>query len=77
MLLVEILVRFDFAARLARAAPTALALAHGDDPWRTARRAVVQAQRRRLVALWREGRIGDEVLHEIERGLDYEESLLG
>ena len=69
--------RSDFEARLARAAPTALALAHGDDPWCRARRAIVQAERQRLVALWREGRIGDEVLHEIERGLDFEESLLG
>ncbi len=69
--------RSDFEARLARAAPTALAVAHGDDPWCRARRAVVRAERQRLVALWREGRIGDEVLHEIERELDFEESLLG
>jgi Na+/H+ antiporter len=69
--------RSDFEARLARAAPTALALAHGDDPWCHARRALVRAERQRLVALWREGRIGDEVLHEIERELDFEESLLG
>ena len=68
--------RSDFEARLARAAPTALALAHGDDPWCRARRALVRAERQRLVALWREGRIGDEVLHEIERELDFEESLL-
>ncbi len=67
----------DYEARLARAAPTALALATGDDPWCKTRRAAVRAERRRLVALWREGRIGDEVLHEIERELDFEESLLG
>jgi CPA1 family monovalent cation:H+ antiporter len=35
--------RSDFEARLARAAPTALAVAHGDDPWCRAR--VVQAER--------------------------------
>jgi CPA1 family monovalent cation:H+ antiporter len=69
--------RSDFEARLARAAPIALAVAHGDDPWCRARRAVVRAERQRLVVLWREGRIGDEVLHEIERELDFEESLLG
>ena len=69
--------RSDFEARLARARPTALAVAHGDDPWVRGRRAIVRAERRRLVALWREGRIGDEVLHEIERELDFEESLLG
>jgi len=68
--------RSDFEARLARARPTALAVAHGDDPWCHGRRAVVRAERRRLVALWREGRIGDEVLHEIERELDFEESLV-
>ncbi len=69
--------RHDFAARLAHAAPTALALTYGDDPWYRARRAIVRAERRHLVALWRAGRIGDEVLHEIERELDFEESLLG
>src|SRR5262245_60248634 len=69
--------RSDFQARLVRARPTALAVAHGDDPWVHGRRAVVRAERRRLVALWREGRIGDEVLHEIEQELDFEESLLG
>jgi CPA1 family monovalent cation:H+ antiporter len=69
--------RRDYEARLARAMPTGLALAHGDDPWLKVRRAVVRAERRRIIALWREGRIGDEVLHEIERELDYEESKFG
>ncbi|MDQ3960436.1 MAG: hypothetical protein M3255_09245 [Pseudomonadota bacterium] len=37
---------------------------------------VLNAERRALIALWRDHRIGDEVLHRIERELDLEESRL-
>ncbi len=70
-------VRRDYEVRLARAAPTGVVLAVSEDPWCKARLAVVRAERQRLIALWREGRIGDEVLHEIERELDLEESRFG
>jgi CPA1 family monovalent cation:H+ antiporter len=50
-------------------------------PWANpvdrATRAAAEAARRQLIALWREGRIGDAVLHEIEHKLDLEESRLG
>ena len=36
----------------------------------------LNAERRELIALWRDHRIGDEVLHRIERELDLEESQL-
>jgi hypothetical protein len=36
----------------------------------------LNAERRELIALWRDHRIGDEVLHRIERKLDLEESRL-
>ncbi|MCI0420566.1 MAG: hypothetical protein L0312_15300, partial [Acidobacteria bacterium] len=36
----------------------------------------LNAERRELIALWRDHRIGDEVLHRIERELDLEESRL-
>ena len=68
--------RREAEVRLARASPAGLVLADGDDPWCKARLALVRAERRRLIALWREGKIGDEVLHEIERELDIEESRL-
>jgi Na+/H+ antiporter len=68
--------RREAELRLARASPAGLVLADGDDPWCKARLALVRAERRRLIALWREGKIGDEVLHEIERELDFEESRL-
>jgi len=68
--------RREAEVRLMRASPAGLVLADGDDPWCKARLALVRAERRRLIALWREGKIGDEVLHEIERELDFEESRL-
>ena len=37
---------------------------------------MIAAQRRALVALRREGAIGDDVLHKIERELDLEEARL-
>ncbi len=71
------LLRREAELQLARTSPGGLVLAYGDDPWCKARRALVRAERRRLIELWRAGRIGDEVLHEIERELDFEESRLG
>jgi len=71
------LLRREAELRLARTSPGGLVLAYGDDPWCKARRALVRAERRRLIELWRAGKIGDEVLHEIERELDFEESRLG
>ena len=68
--------RREAELRVARASPAGLVLAYGDDPWCKARLALVRAERRRLIALWREGKIGDEVLHEIERELDFDESRL-
>ena len=69
--------RREAELQLARTSPGGLVLAYGDDPWCKARRALVRAERRRLIELWRAGKIGDEVLHEIERELDFEESRLG
>jgi CPA1 family monovalent cation:H+ antiporter len=71
------LLRREAELQLARTSPGGLVLAYGDDPWCKARRALVRAERRRLIELWRAGKIGDEVLHEIERELDFEESRLG
>lgn len=69
--------RREAEMQLARTSPGGLVLAYGDDPWCKAGRALIGAERRRLIQLWREGRIGDEVLHAIERELDFEEARLG
>lgn len=71
------LLRREAEMQLARTSPGGLVLAYDDDPWCKARRALVRAERRRLIELWRAGRIGDEVLHAIERELDFEESRVG
>src|SRR4051812_14781219 len=36
----------------------------------------IRAERRALIRLWRENRIGDEVLHQLEENLDYQEERL-
>jgi CPA1 family monovalent cation:H+ antiporter len=40
------------------------------------RLAAIQAERRELIRLWRENRIGDEVMHHLEEMLDYEQAHL-
>ena len=43
---------------------------------RRLRLAAIRAERQALVRLWRQQRIGDEVLHHLEEGLDYKEARL-
>jgi CPA1 family monovalent cation:H+ antiporter len=66
--------RVEYEARLARHSPRGLLLAPEADPWRRARRASLAAERRALIELWHDGRIGDEVMHELERELDFAEA---
>ena len=40
------------------------------------RRAVIRAERKELIRLWRENEIGDEVMHHLEEILDYQEAQL-
>lgn len=68
--------KHDFESRLHHASPVGLVLAYGDDPYLIGRRAALEAQRQRLMQLLREQRISDEILHEIEREIDYEEARL-
>lgn len=68
--------RRDYEGRLDLASVRGLLLAPSADPTRRAWRAALAAERQALIALWRRGDIGDEVLHEIERELDYAESRL-
>ena len=51
--------------------------APGEDfgPAKRLRLAAIQAERQALLRIWRENRIGDEVLHQLEEKLDYQEQL--
>ena len=55
--------------------PRGLVMPMEADVARKTRHAALQAQRRELLELWRSSRISDEVIHRIERELDYQESL--
>ena len=66
----------EYQLRLARAHPTRLVLAYGDDPVVRLRRAALSAERQELIKLWRDQEIGDEVMHRLERELDLEEARL-
>ncbi|TAD88102.1 MAG: Na+/H+ antiporter, partial [Alphaproteobacteria bacterium] len=47
-----------------------------DDPIRRLRLIALAAERRRLIKLRRDLQIGDEVLHRLQRELDFEEARL-
>jgi CPA1 family monovalent cation:H+ antiporter len=67
----------EYRARLETLDPHGPVSLDGDEPLRQTRRSAVHAERRRLIELWRAELIGDEVLHRLERELDFEESRLG
>ncbi|HET6760906.1 MAG TPA: Na+/H+ antiporter [Gemmatimonadaceae bacterium] len=67
--------RREYEERLAPTGP--LTIVHiTNNPLAKVRQALLAAERRRLIELWREGKIGDETLHRIERELDLEETRL-
>ncbi len=69
-------VRTDYATRRAQTDPSSLVVPSSEDPMRCARLAAIDAQRARLIELWRSDTIGDQVLHDIERELDLEQTRL-
>ncbi len=68
------LLKADYEARLNHALPSGYLISYDSDPYFKGRRAAVAAERRRLIELWRASDISDEVLHMLERELDYEEA---
>jgi CPA1 family monovalent cation:H+ antiporter len=69
-------IREEFGERMAAASPLA---GMSDSSHANARRlrfAAVRAERDELIRLWQLGEISDEVLHQLEEELDYEESRL-
>jgi CPA1 family monovalent cation:H+ antiporter len=64
-------VRAEFADRIGAAAP------HGEQSifsfGRDLRLAALRAERQELIRIWRAGEISDDILHQLEEELDYEE----
>ena len=68
--------RRDYEARLNYTGPHRWLMSYENDPYFTGKRAALAAERERLLAMSREQQISDDVLHEIEREIDYEEERL-
>jgi monovalent cation/hydrogen antiporter len=69
-------VRLEYEIRMQAAEPRQLAFSFADNLALRLRRAVVRAERRELIRLWREEVIGAEVLQSLQRELDFEEARL-
>jgi monovalent cation/hydrogen antiporter len=69
-------IRAEFADRMAVASPLAQMSDSSHANVTRVRLAAVRAEREELIRLWQEGAISDEVLHQLEEELDYEESRL-
>jgi Na+/H+ antiporter len=70
-------IRADFAEKLTLALPAAAMVASPQAAMiKRLRKAAVQGERRELIRVWRDNQISDEVLHELEELLDYQESHL-
>jgi CPA1 family monovalent cation:H+ antiporter len=69
-------VRAEYEVRIQAAQPRQLAFTFSDDLAVRLRRAVVRAERRELIRLWREETIGAEILQRLQQELDFEEARL-
>ena len=69
-------VRAEFAERLALASTDASVGAQEAEQARRLRIAAIRAERAELIRVWTENHISDDVLHELEEELDYQESRL-
>ena len=70
------LVREEYRQRIESLHPTRLAFNDHSDSLNHLHLALVAAQRKELIRLWRAQEIGDETLHEIEHELDLEQTRL-
>ena len=68
-------IRAEFAEKITIAVPQGLVLSRsGADQARHLREAAIKAERQELLRIWRENQISDDVLHSIEKDLDYQET---
>ena len=68
--------RAEIAERVALAAPEGLEQTPRDALLGELRRVAIEAERGELIRLWRENKIGDEVMRHQEELLDYQEAQL-
>jgi CPA1 family monovalent cation:H+ antiporter len=66
-------IRAEFAERILEAEPSGAEEQAEADIAKRLRSAAVHAERAELIRIWRLNRISDEVLHQLEEELDYEE----
>src|SRR6266568_2048676 len=68
-------IRAEFAEKITIGVPQGLVLSRGGaDQARRLREAAIKAERQELLRIWRENQISDDVLHQIEKDLDYQET---
>jgi monovalent cation/hydrogen antiporter len=66
-------IRAEFAEQVTLGLRGDAVIPHGTDLARRLRLEAIRAERHALIRMWRENKIGDEVLHELEESLDYQE----
>ena len=67
-------VRAEFAEKIERAFADCRLPKRDSDVARQLRQAAIDAERQELIRIWRENQISDEVLHHIEKDLDYQQA---
>ena len=67
-------VRAEFAEKMERAFSDQPVAERDGDVARQLRQAAIDAERRELIRIWRENQISDEILHHIEKDLDYQQA---
>src|SRR6185369_5595353 len=67
-------VRAEFAEKIERAFADQTVAERDGDVARQLRQAGIDAERRELIRIWRENQISDEILHHIEKDLDYQQA---
>jgi CPA1 family monovalent cation:H+ antiporter len=67
-------VRAEFAEKIERAFADLPVAERDSDVARQLRQAAIDAERRELIRIWRENQISDEILHHIEKDLDYQQA---
>ena len=67
-------IRAEFAEKVRIAPSGRHVLSGGADVANRLRSAAIRAERQELIRIWRENKISDDVLHQLEEDLDYQES---
>jgi NhaP-type Na+/H+ or K+/H+ antiporter len=69
-------IRAEFTEKVVPGLQAAAAPNHGAELAKRLRLSAIRAERQALIRIWRENLIGDEVMHQLEESLDYQEERL-